>query len=101
MHTSLPVPVKDVVFTDFDDGDGIIVDLTTRQYYQLNETAALIWMSLEKRKAVEDIVTEIQSLYEVNREQAIASVDKFVGSLESNNLVTAADVSKIHGDASV
>jgi len=87
MHSSAPVPLKDVVFTDFEGGEGILVNLNTKQYYQLNETGALIWRGLENGSTVEDIVSEMQTLYEVTREHALTSVDRLLLTLESNKLV--------------
>lgn len=87
MHSSTPVPLKDVVFTDFEGGEGILVDLNTKQYYRLNETGALVWRGLENGSTVEDIVSEMQTLYEVTREHALTSVDKLLLTLESNKLV--------------
>ena len=86
MHSSLAVPGKDIVFTDF-DGEGMIVDLNTKQYFKLNETAALIWRNLESAKPVDEIVAELQSRYEVTREQAAASVEKLLEKLAANKLV--------------
>ena len=87
MQSSKPVPVKDIVFTDFEGGEAILVDLNTTKYYELNETGALIWRGLENGKTIEDIVSEMQSVYEVSAEHAIASVETLLNSLESNNLV--------------
>jgi hypothetical protein len=87
MHSSTPVPLKDVVFTDFEGGEGILVNLNTKQYYKLNETGSLIWRGLENGSTVEDIVSEMQTLYEVTREHALTSVDKLLLTLESNQLV--------------
>ena len=87
MHSSTPVPLKDVIFTDFEGGEGILVDLNTKQYYRLNETGALIWRALEKGSTIEEIVTEMQSIYEVSREHAMTSVDKLLTTLESNRLI--------------
>ena len=87
MHSSAAVPVKDVIFTDFEGGEGILVDLNTKQYYRLNETGALIWRGLEKGGSVEDIAAEMQEVYEVTREHALTSVDKLLSTLESNRLV--------------
>ena len=84
---SAPVPTKDVVFTDFDNGEAMIVDLQTKQYYRLNETAALIWRSLENGKGVNEIIEELQSRYEVSREHATSSVDALFSKLASRNLV--------------
>jgi hypothetical protein len=87
MHLSTPVPQEDVVFTDFEGGEGILVNLNTKQYFKLNETGALIWRGLENGRTVEDIVSEMQSHYEVTRDHALKSVDKLLLILESNKLV--------------
>jgi hypothetical protein len=87
MHSTTVIPVNDVVFTDFEGGEGILVDLNTKQYYRLNETGALIWRSLEKGSTVEEIVSEMQKLYEVSSEHAQASIDRLLRTLESNKLI--------------
>ena len=81
------IPLKDVVYTDFNGTSGILVDLNTKQYYQLNETGSLIWRELEKGKTVEDIVNEMQTIYEVSAAHARASVERLLSNLESRNLV--------------
>ena len=86
MHSSILVPGKDIVFTDF-DGEGMIVDLNTKQYFKLNETAALIWRNLESAKPIDEIVAELQSRYEVTREQATSSIEKLLEKLAANKLV--------------
>lgn len=86
MHSSIALPGKDIVFTDF-DGEGMIVDLNTKQYFRLNETAALIWRSLERAKPIDEIVAELQSQYEVTREHATSSIEKLLEKLAANNLV--------------
>ena len=87
MHSSTPVPLKDVIFADFEGGEGILVDLNTKQYYCLNETGALIWRGLEKGSTIEEIVSEMQNVYEVSREHALTSIDKLLATLESNKLI--------------
>jgi hypothetical protein len=90
MPSSTLVPVKDIVFTDFEGGEAILVDLNTTKYYQLNETGALIWRGLEKGSTLEDIVSEMQTVYEVSSEHALASIERLLHSLESNKLVKRA-----------
>jgi hypothetical protein len=84
------VPIKDVVYTDFQGTGGILVDLKTKQYYQLNETGSLIWRGLEKGRTVEDIAFEMSTIYEVTREHAKKSVEKLVSNLETRKLVSRA-----------
>ncbi|MCM3905243.1 MAG: PqqD family protein [Pyrinomonadaceae bacterium] len=90
MQSSTLVPVKDIVFTDFEGGEAILVDLNTTKYYQLNETGALIWRRLENGGTLEDIVSEMQSVYEVSSEHALASAEKLLLSLESKKLLRRA-----------
>lgn len=90
MPSSTLVPVKDIVFTDFEGGEAILVDLNTTKYYQLNETGALIWLGLENGSTLEEIVSEMQTVYDVSSEHALASVEKLLASLESSKLVKRA-----------
>ena len=90
MLSSKRVPLKDIVYTDVQGTGGILDDLNTKQYYQLNETGSLIWRALEKGDSVEDIVSEMRAVYEVSAEHAHASVEKLLLNLESSNLVRRA-----------
>jgi len=82
-------PGKHVVVTDFDGGEGILVDLNTKKYYQLNETAMVVWKGLEKGKTLSEIVADITSSYEVGPEQAALSVQRIVDNFQSYKLVGA------------
>jgi len=68
------VPQEHVVFTEFDAGEGVLVDLNTKKYFQLNETAVVIWRGLEDGLAFEEIVGRITSAYEVGDARARESV---------------------------
>lgn len=82
-------PGKHVVVTDFDGGEGILVDLNTKKYYQLNETAMVVWKGLEKGKSLSEIVADITSSYEVGPEHATLSVQRIVDNFQSYKLVGA------------
>ncbi len=83
------VPGKHVVVTDFDGGEGILVDLNTKKYYQLNETAMVVWKGLEQGKTTNEIAADITSAYEVELEQASASVQRIVDNFQTYKLVGA------------
>ena len=84
------MPGKHVVVTDFDGGEGILVDLNTKRYYQLNETAMVVWKGLEKGKRMNEIVADITSNYEVEPARAKLSVQRIVDNFQSYKLVGAA-----------
>jgi len=75
-----------VVATGFDDGEGVLVDLQKKRYYRLNETAMLVWRSLEENAPFEAIVKQMTDAYDVGVEQATASVRRILGDLETYKL---------------
>lgn len=87
MHSVKTTPLNDVIFTDFDGQEGILVDLNTKQYYRLNETGSLVWRGLEQGRTVDEIISEIQNTYDVSAAHARASVEKLLLHLETNKLV--------------
>jgi len=88
MNTTDLTPGKHVVVTDFDGGEGILVDLNTKKYYQLNETAMVVWKALEQGKSVGEIADDITANYEVALENATHSVERILGNFQTYKLLT-------------
>lgn len=82
-----PIPCDHVVFTDFDGAEGILVDLNTKKYYQLNETAMVIWKGLEKGLGPEQIAEEIVANYEITSDDAARNVANLLNELQNYKLV--------------
>ena len=82
-----PLPQAHVIFTDLDGLEGVLVDLNTKQYYQLNETASLIWRGLEKRLPVSHIAIEMTERYDVTLQGAMTSIDRTLRQFEAQKLV--------------
>jgi hypothetical protein len=80
---------KHVVVTDFDGGEGILVDLNTKRYFQLNETAMIVWRGLEQGKSINEIVLDVTSNYEVEPDHATTSVQRLLDSFKTYKLVSA------------
>jgi len=82
-------PYDHIVFTEFDDSEGILVDLNTRKYYQLNETAMLIWKGLEQGLGTHEIVDQIVANYEITPNDALRNVAEIVEKFRMYSLVNA------------
>ncbi|MDQ3473188.1 MAG: PqqD family protein [Acidobacteriota bacterium] len=90
MNTSATLhPHSHVVYTEFDGREAVLVDLNTKRYYTLNETAMLVWRGLERGQTTADIAREITDCYDVTAEQATASVERLISSLTAHRLLTA------------
>lgn len=87
MSETNPSPCEHVVFTEFDDSEGILVDLNTKKYYRMNETAILIWKGLENGLPTVKIAAEIIANYEITPEAAVQNVEQMVKTLLANKLV--------------
>lgn len=87
MNSTNLMPGKHVVVTDFDGGEGILVDLNTKKYFQLNETAMLVWKGLEQGKSVGQIASDITDNYEVALDRATSSVERILDSFQTYKLV--------------
>jgi coenzyme PQQ synthesis protein D (PqqD) len=82
-----PLPCEHVVFTDLDDLEGILVDLNTKKYYQLNETASLIWRGLERRLPLSLIAEDMVARYDVTLERATSSIETAVRHFDEQRLL--------------
>ena len=82
-----PLPHDHVLFTDLDGLEGVLVDLNSKKYYQLNETASLVWRGLQKGMAIGEIAHEMTELYEVTLDRATSSVAAAVHNFERQRLV--------------
>ncbi len=87
MTASLPIPHAHVVVTEFDGGESVLVDLNTKRYYQLNETATMIWRALADGRSKADIVGSFTAIYDVTDEDAEKSIDQVLEHLKAHRLV--------------
>ena len=80
-------PLEHIVASHLEDGDGVLVDLNTKQYYQLNESAMLIWSAIENGSSFSQVVEQIMATYDVTHERAIASTETLLRQLQERKLV--------------
>jgi hypothetical protein len=83
----ITIPQNQIICTEFDGGEGILVDLQTRRYYQLNETALLVWKGLENGETQEQIAAKLTNGYDVGVEHARTSIASLVDRLASYQLI--------------
>ncbi len=81
------VPLGHIVATQVDQGNGVLVDLNTKQYYQLNETAMLIWRALENGEPFDQIVAGIMSVYRLDNDHAVTSIRRLLHEFHERKLV--------------
>jgi len=83
-----PLPQEHVIFTDLDGVEGVLVDLNSKKYYRLNETASLIWRGIQQRLPLSDIAEQITERYDVSLEHANSSIQTALRDFEAQKLVS-------------
>lgn len=84
---SQATPYDHIVFTEFDGTAGILVDLNTKKYYQLNETATLIWKGIANKSPIVEIANSLSTSYEVTPEDAQRNVQSIVQQFRDYKLI--------------
>ena len=81
-------PDPNVVFTEMENGESVLLHLETNQYFSLNETGTLIWQEIIEERNLNEIGQELENRFDVTSEQATQSVIALVGELVSEKLVS-------------
>jgi hypothetical protein len=71
------------------DGGAILLNLDSKNYYNLNETAFRIWQILEENRNTLDIGKQLAIEYEVDLETASASLNRIMEEFYREGLTLA------------
>jgi hypothetical protein len=82
-----------VLFTELDDGTGVLLQLDTKFYYTLNPTAVAVWKAIAgaagSPSAAPAIVERLTREFRVERDEAARDVDHVLAELVADGLVVA------------
>ncbi|MDL2121578.1 MAG: PqqD family protein [Deltaproteobacteria bacterium] len=84
-------PDSDVVITELEGKEAVLLNLATKMYYTLNETGLRIWQLLSSGGTLEEINERLQNEFDVTPEKAKGSVLNLIGELINEKLVKVVD----------
>jgi hypothetical protein len=73
------------------DGEAIMIDLATGNYYSVRGCGADICTLLEAGASTDEIVAALLELYDADRSAVELAVETLIGELEQEQLVTSTD----------
>ena len=79
-----------VVLTEMHDGTGMLLDLDSKFYFQLNRSALMVWQRLSAAEGgctVAELARCIQEHYKIPEQRALDDVAALIGELVSEELV--------------
>ena len=68
--------------------EGIILNLNSGYYFNINETGVFIWKLLDGRKSLRDIALKLSVRYKIPKKVALKDVALFTKSLYSKKLIS-------------
>jgi len=77
----------DIVITELDNNEAILLDMRNKRYYSLNETGLLILKGIKSNLTNDKIIDELISIYDVDKDKAVSSVNALANKLLSNNII--------------
>ena len=89
MSVSLPKTVAfspDVLFREL-DGEGVLLDLETEQYYTLDEIGARMWQLLHECKRVELVIAPLLDEYDVDETTLRQDLAELIARLSKDGLI--------------
>jgi hypothetical protein len=84
-------PVKEVVDTELDGQETVLLNLENRLYYSLNSTGSRVWQGIKRGLTLQEISRELQQEYDIETEHADRSVLSLAEELCAQQLVLCND----------
>lgn len=84
-------PDSDVVLTELENKEAVLLHLKTKMYYSLNETGLRIWQLLKDGLTLNEISERLQQEFDVTPERAKESVVNLIDELITEKLVEVMD----------
>ena len=78
-----------IVYADLTPEEGVVLNLKTKNYYKLNETAQLVWQALAKNQSRDQIIQNLSEIYEAPIESLEADVERVLKEFKNEKLIVS------------
>lgn len=95
LSTSAVQTDPNVVCTQLQNGDSVLLHLNTQTYYSLNPTGVFIWEQMDGEKSVSEIGDALEQTYDVSLQQAHECVQALVQELAEEKLVMLVNIEEV------
>jgi hypothetical protein len=90
-HIGVYVVPQEVIAAHL-EGEAVLLNLSTRSYFRLNDTASAVWRGVERGMDRAGLLEELCSIFDVERDLASPELDRLLADLLTRGLITAAPV---------
>ncbi len=87
------------VISETIDGEAVMINLPTGNYYSLNDAGGEVWTLIERAASVEEMVATLAGRYEGAREEIERSVSELIDRLLGEELIVPLEAGEARGSA--
>lgn len=87
MDLSQKVIFAQTVFAQEVDGEMVLLDMESENYFGLDEVGTAIWQAMQEKESLQDVFEVLMEQYEVDEEVLQQDLSDFVAKLLENGLV--------------
>ncbi len=85
---------KEVIFTELEGDEGVLLSLESKIYYSLNETGMVAWKLLNGKRTIGDILDILAEEFSATIERINKPILGFIKALESEKLIIFSEAAK-------
>lgn len=82
------VTFSETVFAQDIDGEMVLLDMTSENYFGLDEVGTAIWHVMQERESLQEVFSKLLEEYDVEEEVLKKDLFHFVDRLEKSGLIT-------------
>ena len=87
MDLSQKVIFAQTVFAQEVDGEMVLLDMESENYFGLDEVGTAIWQAMQEKESLQEVFEVLMEQYEVDEEVLQQDLSDFVAKLLENGLV--------------
>jgi len=88
MDFSKKVQLSESLFAQEVDGEMVLLDMKSENYFGLDAVASEIWKLLQEGKSLEEILLELMEIYDVDETTLRQDLSNFIEQLQEQGLAT-------------
>ena len=77
----------DTVFAQEIDGEMVLLDMNSENYFSLDKTGTDIWKAIEEKKVLKDVFDTLLEVFDVEEEVLKHDLVNFIKELENSGLI--------------
>jgi len=87
MNLNQKVTFAETVFAQEVDGEMVLLDMESENYFGLDEVGTAIWQAMQEHGNLQEVVDDLLNQYDVEAEVLEKDLEDFVGKLLESGLV--------------